>query len=143
MPRLHHRIPLFPAVAYLVGLACVAFWPTPVDQPVSGTLAELIRWLHARGMPRSIGYGTIECAANIALFASFGYVMASASGRTWWRVALLGGAVSCFIELGQALLLPDRFPSAWDILANTLGAALGAGIFAAAHVRGRAGHRAT
>jgi len=133
MPKLHHRISLILAVAYLFALACIAFWPTPVDRPISGTLTQVIGWLHEHGMPWYIGYNKIEFAANIALFAPLGYVIASAWARKWWHVALIGGSVSFLMELGQALLLPARYASALDILANTLGAALGAGILVVVH----------
>lgn len=135
MPKLHHRISLILAVAYLLALACIAFWPTPVDRPVSGTLTQVIGWMHAHGMPWFIGYNKIEFAANIVLFVPLGYVIASAWARKWWHIVLIGGSVSCLIELGQALLLPNRYASALDILANTLGAAIGAGILVVAHRR--------
>ena len=127
MTKPHLRFAAFLAVAYLATLAMIAFWPTPVDQPVSGSLDNVIGWLHAHGMPSFIGYNKIEFGANILLFLPFGYL--AAAWTTKWSHALVAGfAASCLIELGQALLLPNRFASLLDIVANTMGVALGIGI---------------
>ncbi|GAA1498192.1 VanZ family protein [Paeniglutamicibacter kerguelensis] len=132
MTKLNHRVLLLLAFAYLLTLACIAFWPTEVDRPINGTLRHAIRWLHAHGMPSFIRYKTLEFTANIALFAPLGYVFAAVWARKWWHPVLIGFAVSCVIEVGQALLLPNRHASSLDIVANTLGAAVGAGIFVVA-----------
>ncbi|MDO5745979.1 MAG: VanZ family protein, partial [Micrococcaceae bacterium] len=65
---------------------------------------------------------------NVALFVPFGD-LAAAWVRRWWAVVALGFGASCLIELGQGLLLSARYPSVWDIVANTLGTALGAAVF--------------
>lgn len=132
MTKPHVRFAAGLAVAYLLALLLIAFWPTPVDRPVSGSLSSVIGWLHAHGMPRFIGYNLIEFAANIGLFMPFGYI-AGAVNRKWWFPLATGFAASCLIELGQALLLPNRYSSLLDIVANTAGAGLGAGVFALVH----------
>lgn len=119
------RFTVIIAVAYLLALAMIAFWPTPVDRPVSGRLCNVIGWLHAHGMPSFIGYDNIEFGANILLFTPFGYIAAAWTGK-WWHALSTGFAASCIIELGQALILPNRVASLLDILANTMGAVLGA-----------------
>lgn len=124
MTKPHFRFTVFLAAAYLLALAMIAFWPTPVDRPVSGSLASVIGWLHAHGMPSFIGYNKFEFGANILLFVPFGYI-AAAWTRKWWHPLAAGFSASCLIELGQALLLPNRFASLLDIVANTVGAALG------------------
>lgn len=123
----HIRVAAVVAALYLVALLAVAFWPTPVDRPMSGNLTSVIAWLHAHGMPGFIGYNTIEFAANIALFMPFGY-LAGIWSRTWWQPAAAGLAASVLIELGQEFFLPERFASVFDIVANTLGAAAGAAL---------------
>ncbi|GAA1871958.1 hypothetical protein GCM10009715_18530 [Paeniglutamicibacter psychrophenolicus] len=127
MTKSHLRFAALLALAYLLALAMIAFWPTPVDQPVSGSLANVIGWLHAHGMPSFIGYNKIEFGANILLFLPFGY-LAAAWTKKWSHALVAGFAASCLIELGQALLLPNRFASPMDIVANTMGVALGIGI---------------
>ena len=129
MTKPHLRFTVIVAVAYLLVLAMIAFWPTPVDRPVSGSLGSVIAWLHAHGMPSFIGYNKIEFSANILLFTPFGYIAAAWTGK-WWHALSAGLAASCIIELGQALILPNRVASLLDILANTMGAVLGALILA-------------
>lgn len=124
MNKTQLRIALILAVPYVLALLLIAFWPTPVDRPASGTITQAIRWLHAHGMPRYIGYNKIEFAANIALFMPFGYI-ASIWGRKWWHPMLAGFATSFLIELGQEILLPERVSSLLDVVANAMGAALG------------------
>lgn len=123
----HIRVAAVVAALYLMVLLAIAFWPTPVDRPMSENLAGAIRWLHAHGMPGFIGYNQVEFAANIALFMPFGY-LAGIWSRTWWHPVAAGLAASVLIELGQEIYLPDRFSSVFDIVANTLGAAAGAGL---------------
>lgn len=123
----HIRVAAVAAALYLVVLLAIAFWPTPVDRPMSENLAGAIAWLHAHGMPGFIGYNQVEFAANIALFMPFGY-LAGIWSRTWWHPVVAGLAASVLIELGQEVFLPDRFSSMFDIVANTLGATTGAGL---------------
>lgn len=113
--------------AYLVALALIVFWPTPVDKPAAGILHQMISWLHVHGMPKFIGYAQIEFFSNILLFVPMGVIAAVRMKNVWLGVGI-GFLASCIIELSQALFLAARFPSALDVLANTLGAAVGAGI---------------
>ena len=127
MTKPHIRFAAVIAALYLAALLAIAFWPTPVDRPLSGNLTSVIAWLHAHGMPLFIGYNQVEFAANIALFMPFGY-LAGIWSRTWWHPVAAGLAASVLIEYGQEVFLPDRFSSMFDIVANTLGAAAGAGL---------------
>lgn len=107
-------------------LALIAFWPTPIDQPLTGQLSGLLTFLHLQGVPTWLDYAAVEAAANIALFVPLGFVASMAfPRRPAWQNLVLGLAVSCSIEVGQALFLPDRFASVLDIAMNTLGAAVG------------------
>ena len=125
-----------------VPLALVAFWPTPVDRPLRGRLARWLRRLHQYGVPDWFNYGFVEAAANSALFVPVGIVaMLAFPRRALWQIVLLGLAISCCIELGQATFLPDRFASGLDILMNTLGTLVGA-LLVAAWRRLRARNRA-
>lgn len=127
MTKPHTRIIVIIAVAYGAALLLIAFWPTPVDRSMGPALARTIDWLHAHGLSESIGYNQIEFSANIALFVPFGYLM-GAWVRRWWAAVAIGFGASCLIELGQGLLLSARYSSVWDIVANTLGTALGAAV---------------
>lgn len=110
----HVRFASFFAAAYRVALVLVAFGPR--------------RWtarsLHAHGLPQSLGYGQLEFGVNITLFIPRGYIAGRLFSRKWWCAPATGFAVSCLIEVGKSLLLPDRFASVLDIVASTLGAGI-------------------
>lgn len=111
----------------LVPLAFVAFWPSPIDQPVQGDLARLLRFLHARGIPRWFDYKFVEAAANVLLFVPVGFVAILAFTRkSWWQVGAFGLTVSGCMEVGQLLFLDHRFASPVDLVTNTGGAVIGA-----------------
>jgi len=111
----------------LVPLAFVAFWPSPIDQPVQGDLARLLRFLHARGIPRWFDYKLVEAAANVLLFVPVGFVATLAFTRkSWWQVGAFGLTISGCMEVGQLLFLDNRFASPVDLVTNTGGAVVGA-----------------
>ncbi|MHA7289674.1 VanZ family protein [Arthrobacter sp. MDT3-24] len=111
----------------LVPLALVAFWPSPVDQPVQGELASVLKFLHAHGIPSWFNYQFVEASANVVLFIPLGAVAALAYPIKYsWQIGILGLIVSCCIELGQLLFLHNRFASPLDIVTNTGGAVIGA-----------------
>lgn len=115
---------------YLVVLAFIAFWPSPIDSgSAGGTLREVLTWLHERGAPGWFNYNFVEFTANIVLFVPFGFLGAAyVDRRWWWAVPIAGFCVSGFIELGQFLLRLDRFATVSDLVANTSGSALGVAI---------------
>lgn len=120
--------PLWRAIltAMLVPMALIAFWPTPVDKPVSAELAAFLTAIHSMGFPRWINYAFVEAAANVALFIPLGTVAALAfPNKRWWQAAAFGLLVSGCMELGQELFLHDRFASPLDIVTNTAGSVIG------------------
>jgi glycopeptide antibiotics resistance protein len=127
--------PLWRAVlaTMLVPLALVAFWPTPVDKPVSGELAVFLGVIHSLGFPRWINYAFVEAAANVVLFVPLGAVAALAfPNKRWWQAAAFGLLVSGCMELGQELFLHDRFASPLDVVTNTAGSVIGVLVIRAA-----------
>lgn len=129
MAKIFHRAALAVAGVYLLAVLLVVFWPTPVDRPAAGILNETLSWLHRHGMLGFVNYNFVEFSANVAMFAPLGLI-ASVVFKNAWLGIIAGAFGSCLIELGQALLLPSRFASGLDVLANTMGAALGALLFA-------------
>ncbi|WP_459790715.1 VanZ family protein [Arthrobacter sp. AD-310] len=116
-------------------LALVAFWPSPVDEPVRGQLADLLNSLHERGVPRWFNYKFIEASCNVALFVPFGFVCELAfPEKCWWQVGAFGLLISGCMELGQLLFLHNRFASPLDLMTNTLGTVIG-GLLAAIAIR--------
>ncbi|WP_370324920.1 VanZ family protein [Euzebya sp.] len=74
--------------------------------------------------------GAVELMANVVLVVPAGLIFGVASRRPL-RVALGASALSCLIELIQAVVPAlGRSCSTGDWLANTIGAALGAGVAA-------------
>lgn len=129
MPISSSRLPLralwvLPAL-YLLGLICVALWPTPVDASARGALDSVLAWLHSVGVPNFVGYDLVEFGANIALFIPLGLLMGFGLRRFWLAVGF-GVLATSLIEASQWLFLPQRFASGFDILANSSGALLGA-----------------
>ena len=118
--------------AYVVALMLIVFWPTPVDRPAAGILDQFITWMHRHGSPTAIGYAQIEFSANVALFVPMG-IIASVWTQRAWAGLLVGAGSSVLIELGQALFLAARYATVLDVVANTLGAGIGAVVFHLAH----------
>jgi len=112
--------------AYLMALALIAFWPTPVDQGAHASLTSTLEWLRRHGAPDWLEYTSVEFTANIALFVPVGLLGVILIGaRRWWLAILIGFLASCLIEFGQLMFLPARFASVNDVVANTSGAVLG------------------
>jgi hypothetical protein len=76
-------------------------------------------------------FGTSELLLNVLLFVPLGLLLAcrhrtmSVRGIVW-RALAVGGVLSLLIEGTQWLLVPGRTSALGDLLANSLGAALGA-----------------
>ena len=112
--------------AYLVGLAAVGFWPSPVDKPISGVLASTLKFLHGFGVPNWLDYHFVEASANVALFIPLGFLTAMAfPAKAWWRLSAIGVLASFCMEVGQMLFLAARFSSLTDVVTNTFGAVIG------------------
>ena len=121
------RVARWLAAAYLVTLALIAFWPTPVDRGAAGTISSVLARLHAHGVPDWVNYQLVEFTANIALFLPVGLLgVVLVGANQWWWAVVAGFAVSSLIELGQLVFLPGRFATPADVLANATGAVFGA-----------------
>lgn len=116
--------------AYLAALAWIVFAPGADAERATGIVAIVAHAVEALSVPFELGYTVLEFAANVALFAPFGLLLAL-NAPLWhpWLVVAAGLALSCLIEFVQ-LGLPTRFSTASDLLANTLGTALGIALLA-------------
>lgn len=121
------RVATLLAAAYGVAVVLVGFWGSPVDAAAGPTLDRVIAIAHRHGAPDSFGYSTIESLSNVVFFVPLGLLVVLLAGaRWWWAGPAAGVVISVGIETGQALFLPARTASIDDVLANGLGAALGA-----------------
>lgn len=111
----------------LVAVLLIVLWPS---RPAGAGQSSLEQWfaeLHARGVPTWIGFGLVEFSANVLMFLPLG-VLGVAARPPFGAAAVVACclALSTAVELGQLLLIPGRTGDYRDVLANTLGAALGA-----------------
>ncbi|MFJ2550867.1 VanZ family protein [Microbacterium sp. NPDC087591] len=113
-------------VPYALGVALIVWLPASIAGRVTGLAFRLARFVSDNfGIALSTSYTVFEFLANIALFVPFGLLLAAAWPRTSpWLIILIGYASSATIELVQTLL-PSRYPTISDVIANTLGTVIG------------------
>ena len=123
LPPKHGRpsttAPVLVLAGYLLALAVIAFWPTPVDAGVAPVIDALSRRLPAITRPR------VEFAANVALFVPFGVLLPLILRGAKELVLPIALVATVTIECTQALVLQARVPSVLDIVANVTGASVG------------------
>lgn len=125
-----HRILLSLLAIYLLALAFIVLWPTPVDQSSGHYLKSVLEWLHDRGIPSWFNYAVVEWLSNVVMFLPFGFLVAQYfKNRRIAKTFIAGFALSTAIESVQLLFFEQRTASILDIAANTLGALLGSAIF--------------
>ncbi|MBO1737899.1 VanZ family protein [Leifsonia sp. TF02-11] len=115
--------------AYAVFVAVIAFWPTPVDRPIGPALFRILGTMRGVGVAPNDAYNVVEFTANVAFFVLPAILVVLIVGlRRWWIAPVSGLLCSLTIELAQHFLLPHRFGTVNDVIANTLGALIGCGI---------------
>lgn len=117
------RIALVP---YAIALGLIVWLPASAASRVTGIVFRFARFVSAHTLlPLSVSYTVFEFLANIALFVPLGLLLVAAWPRTSaWVVLLIGYSTTATIELVQTML-PSRFATLSDVIANTLGAAIG------------------
>ncbi len=98
--------------------------------PGTGLVGRLVNGvldaLHAQGLFLAVDYNVVEFIANIGMFVPLG-VLAALVVRSRW-IIVAGTALSGFIELYQANILPTRVGEWRDVLSNSLGFLLGVAV---------------
>jgi glycopeptide antibiotics resistance protein len=133
------------AATYGVGLALVGMWPHPIDDSIDVAGLGPVRWtIDMVGLTAYQGYEVVEAAANVLLLVPFGMlVLLVWRNATVLQATVAGVAVSTLIELLQHLVRPGRIASVQDVVANTIGTAMGAGVVWAVRRRARTGEQAS
>ena len=124
-------------IAYVVYLCFVAVLVFDPSQGAPGTSVSLVaRGLQQLNVPASTDSHVLEFSCNIVMFIPFsllGGMIWPVRGVLEWVV--LGAALSGAIELCQLFFLPHRYATLSDVIANTLGALLGAVLVRAFQLR--------
>lgn len=108
---------------YLAAMAVVTLTPSPVDKGYESTISRLLKLMHA---PEWFGYAQLEFSANVAMFVPLGFLFGLAfARRARWFALIVSPVLSVIIELTQATLLPERYPTLSDVIANSLGGTIG------------------
>jgi VanZ like protein len=116
--------------AYTVFVLFVTLTPRgPGEGVLTRWVSDVLDDLHARGLLLWVDFLTIEFIANIAMFVPLGLLTALVlDRRRRWLLLIVGTAFSGLIELLQLLFLPERFADWRDLLSNTIGFLVGAGV---------------
>ena len=114
--------------AYGLALAMVGFWRTPIDQNVPVVKLPPAVWMQdGLGLTITQSYHAVEAGANVMLFVPLGaLVVLWRRDWTWLHAAAIAFATTALIETAQQVLRPERFAAVSDLVANTLGGAIGA-----------------
>lgn len=116
--------------------------PTPIDQGYENAIERVLSILHRNGVPEWFGYRWLEFSANIAMFIPLAYFLSLVfPTRFLWVALAVVPALSVALETLQFFVLPARFATVNDVVANTLGGWVGvaaaAVTVAAVHARDR------
>jgi glycopeptide antibiotics resistance protein len=112
-------------VGYLAVVAVLVLDPS--QQAPGASLSLVARVLQAAQVPVPANSSVLEVLSNVALFVPFsllGMLIWPARRALAWVGA--GAVLSVAIELCQLLVLPQRFATISDVVANTLGSLVGA-----------------
>jgi glycopeptide antibiotics resistance protein len=114
--------------AYVLVLGAIGLWKSPVDQHFAVVRLRPVVWMaDLLGLTVPQSYTAVEAGANVVLFIPLGaLVLLWRRDWTWLHATLVAFATTALIETGQQVLRPERFASMSDIVANTLGGAVGA-----------------
>lgn len=116
-------------VGYLLFVGFTVWLPASVSAKVTGLVGLVARWVADAGIASYYSSAVVlEFLANVALFVPIGLLLPYAWSRLrLWHVVLIGALLSGLIESVQGLM-PSRYPTISDVIANSLGALIGGAI---------------
>jgi glycopeptide antibiotics resistance protein len=110
---------------YLAVVGWVTLGPQPTGLVRAAGVWQLLGFVREHPSLSWITYSRIEFSANVVMFLPVGVLLLLLMGRRgWWAAILTGFVLSVAIEAAQ-LLLPGRVSDIRDLVANSLGTALG------------------
>ncbi|WP_341946127.1 VanZ family protein [Microbacterium sp. LWH11-1.2] len=114
-------------VGYLLFVGFTVWLPATVSAKVTGLVGIVATWVADAGIASySRSAFVLEILANVALFVPVGLLLALAWPRLrLWQTVLIGALMSVVIETVQGVM-PSRFPTLSDVIANTTGTLIGA-----------------
>ena len=114
-------------VGYLLFVGFTVWLPATVSAKVTGLVGIVATWVADAGIASySRSAFVLEILANVALFVPVGLLLALAWPRLrLWQTVLIGALMSVLIETVQGVM-PSRFPTLSDVIANTTGTLIGA-----------------
>jgi glycopeptide antibiotics resistance protein len=119
------------ALPLLAGLAWLTLAPRRIEQRAPQFVSDVLEWMSAVFGSAWGTLGVADFVANLAVFVPVGILAYLILPRRAWVVALLvGPALSGTVELFQFLFLPERVAALSDVMAATIGTALGVGVAA-------------
>jgi glycopeptide antibiotics resistance protein len=121
-----HAKVLLAVYAVFLGLALLS----PSSDLQSDSVAVLGRWLYDLGVPYHLAPQLrLEFLMNAVIIAPVPFLGSMILPQYTWRDwTALGFTGALTVEALQGLLLPDRSATYTDVVANTLGAFIGAGL---------------
>ena len=130
------------AAVYVVAMMVVVWSPVPLTDPLNPWLVRSDLSMQARlGTPPDLSLLALEFVANVIFFVPPALLLALRLRPTSWPLVVAVGFVCTLtIEGVQLFFLPDRSATVSDVVANTLGAFIGA--VAAFAARAGSGHLA-
>lgn len=131
------------SVGLLLGVPIVlviTLWPSHLFMSAKPRVVQGLEWLHARQLFEWLYWTRLEVLANVAMLVPVALLLTFALGaRRWWMAVAMCVAASAGIEAVQ-YVMPGRVSSILDVIANGLGAVIGALVAVAIEamvVRGR------
>ncbi|MFT4232597.1 MAG: VanZ family protein [Leucobacter sp.] len=117
-------------LAVVMVLVClITLSPSPVERGNEEFVTQLLEFLHSKGVPAWFGPRKLEFSANIVMFVPLGlFVGLLLPLHRAWIGGVAGTSFSMLVEIVQFVLLPERYASVLDVLANALGGWIGIGL---------------
>lgn len=116
---------------FLVFLAWLLLSPQRLEDRLPDGVAAAQHWISSQFGPQFATIDGLDGVANTAVFVVVGVLAYLVLPRRAWYLALLvSPALSALVELVQAVALPGRVSDPRDVLAATLGGAIGVGLSA-------------